>query len=152
MNAYAADDFSAEAEQYRYEHGQHVLNPRKVVRKFDKDCAMWHGIYGDRHDRTENGVCVCCGAVEADYASEELPPATVAKFERIMELELVTRGDMVSVQFAPNMLPDRAYADRVRHLEESRKELSEALDTLTPEEGKAFGRYRLQWYEESNRR
>lgn len=83
--AYATDDFSVEAEQYRYEHGGRVLNRRKVTRRFyngdgsaKERCIIWHAVYGDTHAETRGGKCSDCGAIEADYTAEVT--VTVEKF------------------------------------------------------------------------
>ncbi|WP_280319987.1 hypothetical protein [Nocardia wallacei] len=136
---YAADDFSAEAEQHRYEHGGRVLNRQKVVRRFRGTgrCLIWHVIYGDSHAATENGRCTCCGAVEVDYT------AKVETFERLLDLEAEVRGAKASLLFAPIGLPDHQHAIRRQALNNAQKQLFAAVDALTPDEGEAYGRYRI---------
>lgn len=83
----------------------------------------------------DTGVCPRCGEVK----DTELSPETARKFADMFRLETAVRSWQLQVAMGPNAR--KPYAAKM--LAQVQDKLSKKIGTLTPEEGKAYGKYRL---------
>jgi hypothetical protein len=65
-----------------------------------------------------------------------------AKFDAILDAEEDVRSTSVCILFTTAGVPDYVHARRHQSLKSAKKRLSDAIDSLTPQEMRMFGTYR----------
>lgn len=85
-------------------------------------------------DGVDTGTCPRCGEVTVEVVD-------VKAFDRLLQLELNLWARKTAVAMAPTQ-KERGLA--AEYLQSDRDALYAALDALTPEQAKAFGKYRAE--------